>query len=233
MGGIGLLAAFGAGLASFLSPCVAPLLPGYLTMLSGSASGNNAASDRMRLFWPSLLFVLGFSLVFVTLGASASVFGDVLDEHRQVMMRVSGLVMILMGIVIIWGSRLPFMMRERRFHPTRQSFTPAETLLMGMAFGFGWTPCFGPILASILVYTSTAETVREGTLLLTAYSFGLGVPFLVAGLGLGQFQRGVRAISRHGGAIVAVSGGALILIGALFVSGQMVRLAAAGQRMLG
>jgi cytochrome c-type biogenesis protein len=233
MGGVGLLAAFGAGIASFLSPCVAPLLPGYLTMLSGSTGAVTQAGSRMRLFWPSLLFVLGFSLVFVTLGASASVFGDVLDSYRQPLTRISGLVMILMGIVILWGSRLPFMMRERRFHLSRQTFTPAETLLLGMAFGFGWTPCFGPILASILVYTSTAETVREGTLLLAAYSLGLGVPFLAAGLGLGQFQRGVKALSRHGGTIVAVSGGALIVIGVLFVSGQMFRLASASQRLLG
>lgn len=233
MGGIGLLAAFGAGIASFLSPCVAPLLPGYLTMLSGSSGGVAQEGNRLRLFWPSLLFVLGFSLVFITLGASASVFGDVLASYRQPLTRLSGLVMILMGIVIIWGARLPFMMRERRFHLSRQTFTSSETLLLGMAFGFGWTPCFGPILASILVYTSTADTVREGTMLLTAYSFGLGVPFLAAGLGLGQFQQAVRAMTRHGGAIVAVSGGALIAIGALFLTGQMFRLAIAGQRLLG
>jgi cytochrome c-type biogenesis protein len=234
MGSIGLLAAFGAGIASFISPCVAPLLPGYLTMLSGSTGGVATASDnRLRLFWPSLIFVLGFSLVFVTLGASASVFGDVMASYRQGLMRLSGVVMVLMGVVVIWGSRLPFMMRERRFHLSRQSFTPAETLLMGMAFGFGWTPCFGPILASILVYTSTAETVREGTLLLAAYSLGLGVPFLAAGLSLGQFQRGVRALSRHGGTIVAVSGAALIVIGVLFMTGQMYRLAVAGQRLVG
>lgn len=232
MGGIGLLAAFGAGIVSFLSPCVAALVPGYLTMLSGSASSVERAANRMRLFWMSLLFVLGFSLVFVTLGASVSVFGNLLATYRQPLTRISGTMMILMGIVIIWGARMPFMMRERRFHLSRQTFTPAETLLMGMAFGFGWTPCFGPILASILVYTSTADTVREGTLLLAAYSLGLGVPFLVAGLSLGQFQRGLTAMSRHGGAIVAVSGGALIAVGVLFVTGQMFRIAIATQRLL-
>ncbi len=102
-----------------------------------------------------------------------------------------------------------------------------------MAFGFGWTPCFGPILASILVYTSTADTVRHGTLLLAIYSLGLGVPFLLAGLGLGQLQAVIRAVSRHGNIVIGVSGAALIILGVLFVSGQMFHLAIAGQRVLG
>jgi cytochrome c-type biogenesis protein len=105
-------------------------------------------------------------------------------------------------------------------------------LLLGMAFGFGWTPCFGPILASILVYTSTAETVREGTLLLTAYSLGLGVPFLVAGLGLGQMQQVVRWVGRHAGAVVVFSGVTMIMLGTLFVTGQMFRLAIYGQKVM-
>lgn len=230
---VGLLAAFGAGLLSFLSPCVAPLLPGYLALISGATGGVVTRSQRLRLFWSSVLFVAGFSLVFISLGASASVFGDVLDTWRQTLARVSGAVMIVMGLVILWGVRLPFLMRERRFHPSPRSFSASETLLIGMAFGFGWTPCFGPILASILVYTSTAETVREGTLLLASYSLGLGVPFLLVGLGLGQFQRFVRSVGRHARVVVSVSGVSLIVIGALFASGQMFRLALAGQRLLG
>jgi cytochrome c-type biogenesis protein len=224
---VGLLAAFGAGLLSFLSPCVAPLLPGYLTLVSGTTDG----SDRMRLFRTSLIFVAGFSLVFISLGASASVFGDLLTAWRQPLARISGIVMIVMGLVILWGARAPWLMRERRFHPTPRSFTSSETLLLGMAFGFGWTPCFGPILASILIYTSTAETVGEGTLLLAAYSVGLGLPFLLVGFGLGHFQRFVRAVGRHAGAVVSFSGATLILIGALFASGQMFRIAIAGQRL--
>jgi cytochrome c-type biogenesis protein len=230
---VGLLAAFGAGVLSFLSPCVAPLLPGYLALISGTTDGAQTTDQRLRLFWSSALFVAGFSLVFVSLGASASVFGDLLDTWRQTLARVSGVVMILMGVVILWGMRLPFLMRERRFHPTARSFSASETLLLGMAFGFGWTPCFGPILASILVYTSTAETVREGTLLLGVYSLGLGVPFLLVGLSLGQFQRFVRSVGQHARVVVSLSGASLILIGALFVSGQMFRLALAGQRLLG
>jgi cytochrome c-type biogenesis protein len=140
--------------------------------------------------------------------------------------------MILMGLVIIWGARMPFLMRERRFHFTPRSFTASEVLLLGMAFGFGWTPCFGPILASILVYTSTAETVREGTLLLAAYSLGLGLPFLLAGLGLGQLQGLLRAVRRHAQLVVSGSGATLILLGLLFVSGQMYHIAIAGERLL-
>jgi cytochrome c-type biogenesis protein len=228
---VGLFAAFGAGVFSFLSPCVAPLLPGYLSMISGSAAGVVTSNrGRLRLFWPSLLFVLGFSLVFVTLGASVSVFGDMLAPYRRTMMQISGLVMILMGAVILWGARLPFMMRERRFHLTPRHFSSSEILLLGMAFGFGWTPCFGPILASILVYTSTVDTVRHGTLLLSAYSLGLGIPFLLVGLGLGQFQKFARSVGRYSRAIVTFSGASLIAIGLLFVTGQMFRLAIAGQK---
>jgi cytochrome c-type biogenesis protein len=227
---IGLLTAFGAGVFSFLSPCVAPLLPGYLTMLSGSAAGEQRS--KLRLFWPSALFVLGFSLVFISLGASASVFGDLLAEYRRPLTQVSGAVMILMGAVILWGSRMPFFMRERRFHFTPREFSPSEILLLGMAFGFGWTPCFGPILASILIYTSTVDTVRQGTLLLTAYSLGLGIPFLLVGLGLGQFQQVARAAGRYAPAIVTVSGATLVVLGVLFVSGQMFRIAIVGQRVL-
>ncbi|HUG15988.1 MAG TPA: cytochrome c biogenesis protein CcdA [Thermomicrobiales bacterium] len=228
-----MFAAFGAGVVSFLSPCVAPLLPGYLSMISGSVAGASTTSrDRLRLFWSSLVFVLGFSLVFVTLGASVSVFGDLLASQRRTMMQVSGAVMILMGAVILWGARFPFMMRERRLRLTPRHFSLSEILLLGMAFGFGWTPCFGPILASILVYTSTVDTVRHGTLLLTAYSIGLGIPFLLVGLGLGQFQQFARSVGRHARAIVTFSGVSLIAVGLLFVSGQMFRLAIAGQKLL-
>lgn len=230
---VGLLAAFLAGLVSFISPCVAPLLPGYLTMISGTTgSGGYTSAGRGRLFWSSVVFVTGFTLVFVALGASAPVFGDALRVHRRGVAQIAGLLMVAMGLVVLWGARAPLLMRERRFRYTPRSFTSAEVLLLGMAFGFGWTPCFGPILASILVYSSTADTVRRGALLLTAYSLGLGLPFLLAGLGLQRLQQLVRAISRHGHAVASVSGAALVALGVLFFTGQMFQLAIAGQRLM-
>lgn len=231
---IGLLGAFGAGVVSFLSPCVAPLVPGYLALISGSASvAPGRSSRRFRLFKTSLLFVLGFSLVFVTLGASMSIFGDFLfAEYRQQMARVAGFFMILMGIVLLWGFRVPFLMRERKYHLSPHRFTASETLLLGMAFGAGWTPCFGPILASILAFTSTVEGVHQGTLLLTAYSLGLGLPFLIAGLSLDQFQRLVGALVRRMRAVTAVSGVAMLVIGFVFLSGRSYQVAITTQKIM-
>jgi cytochrome c-type biogenesis protein len=233
---VGLLTAFVAGLASFLSPCVAPLLPGYLTMISGSAGfggqPSGANQSRLRLFWPSALFVAGFSLVFVSLGASASLFGDALQVHRRGLGQLAGVVMIAMGLVVLWGAQAPWLLRERRFHMAPRDFTRSEVLLLGMAFGFGWTPCFGPILASILVYSSTVDTVQRGALLLAVYSLGLGAPFLVAGLGLSRLQRLVAAIGKRANIVASVSGAALVGLGALFVTGQMFQLAIASQRLM-
>lgn len=230
----GLFAAFGAGVVSFLSPCVAPLVPGYLTLITGSAGDEQDPTARRRRFlWPSVVFVLGFTLVFVTLGASASVFGTFLDDYRREMVQVSGLVMLVMGLLVLWGFRVPFLMREHKLQITPRRFTSSETLLMGMVFGLGWTPCFGPILASILVFTSTVEGVRQGTLLLFAYSLGLGLPFILAGLGLSQFQQVVRFFTRRAQLVGAVSGVTLVALGALFMSGQVFRIAIVSQRLLG
>lgn len=229
----GLLAAFGAGVISFLSPCVAPLVPGYLTLITGSAGdAPDHSGRRWRFLWPSIVFVLGFTLVFVTLGASASVFGTFLDDYRRELIQVSGVVMLGMGLVVLWGFRVPFLMRERKLHVTPRHFTSSETLLMGMVFGLGWTPCFGPMLASILVVTSTVEGVQQGTLLLFAYSLGLGLPFIIAGLGLSQFQQVVRFFTRRAQIVGTISGVTLVALGVLFMSGQVFRIAITSQRLM-
>ncbi|MFW6074232.1 MAG: cytochrome c biogenesis CcdA family protein [Chloroflexota bacterium] len=225
---VGLAAAFVGGLLSFLSPCVAPLMPGYLALISGNASSSSSRTpvNRHPLFITSLVFVAGFSLVFIALGAAASVFGNVFfSEYRQGLARVAGVVMIAMGLILLWGFRLPFFSAERKFHIQPRKFTHPETLLLGMAFGFGWTPCFGPILASILTLSSTVDGVRDGTVLLAAYSMGLGVPFLLLGLGLSRTRQLLNALNRHMGVVVVVSGVILVGVGALFASGQVFRIA--------
>lgn len=231
---LSLLTAFGGGLASFLSPCVAPLVPGYLALISGAAGASpSSPGERYRVFTTSALFVAGFSLVFVALGASVSAFGDLFfADYRQDVARVSGALMILMGVVLLWGFRFPFLMAERKLHYEPRSFTNSETLLLGMAFGFGWTPCFGPILASILAYTSTVEGVRQGTALLIAYSLGLGLPFLVAGLSMSRFRRLLSFFTRHMRVVVTFSGITLIAVGTLFVTGEVFRIAIVSQRFL-
>ena len=230
---IGLLGAFGGGVLSFISPCVAPLVPGYLAMISGSMSSSDESRNRWNLLATSAVFVAGFSLVFVALGASASAFGNLIfADYRREMAQIAGILMIGMGLVLLWGFRLPFFMAERKFHFTPRRFTHSETLLIGMAFGFGWTPCFGPILASILALTSTVDGVREGTVLLAAYSLGLGLPFLLAGLGLGSFQRAMRVLTRHMGVVVASSAAVMIFVGVLFATGQVFRIALETQRWM-
>ncbi len=232
-GQLGLIVAFVAGILSCASPCVAPLIPGYLALLSG-AGGAQARTTRgpdWRLLRTSALFVAGFTLVFVTLGVSAATFGGLLDAHRRQLARASGVVMLLMGVAMLGLFRLPGLLRERRWHPEPHTFRASETLLLGMAFGFGWTPCFGPVLAVILAYSSSAATVRHGAALLFAYALGLGLPFLLLGAGASWFERWSRGLRRYAGAMSAASGLVLIAIGWLFVTERFFYLSIATQRL--
>jgi cytochrome c-type biogenesis protein len=231
--GIGIFAAFFAGVLSFISPCVAPLVPGYLSLISGTTiTADTAASkNSWKVLTASLFFVAGFTLVFVVMGASASALGGLIDEHRRLINRIAGVIMIVMGLFIIGVLRVPWMYRERRFHPeVKRTLTRSETVLLGMAFGFGWTPCIGPLLASILIYSSAAETVGRGTILLLAYSLGLGLPFIVVGVGVGRALGAMRWVTRHYRAVSAVSGGTLVLIGALFLTDRFFYFSIAAQR---
>jgi len=229
---VGFTVAFLAGVVSCLSPCIAPLIPGYLALLSGTATDGRTKAGRIdwQLLGTSAVFVAGFTLVFVTLGAAASAGGGLLDEYRRPMVRISGGLMILMGFVMLGALRLPWLVRERRWHIEPRRFRTSETLLIGMAFGLGWTPCFGPVLAVILAYTSTAETVREGTLLLTAYALGMGLPFLLLGVGVGWFDRFARMLRRHSGVMTALSGLTMLVLGGLFVTDRFFYITIAVQR---
>ncbi len=232
--GLSLFAAFGAGVVSFVSPCVAPVVPGYLSLISGvTIDGKKQDSDAIRrLLVASLVFVSGFTLVFVALGVSAGSVGGLLQQHRLLMNRLSGIFMILAGLFVVGLFQLPWLYRERRFHPSySRSLTRSETLLLGMAFGFGWTPCIGPLLVSILVYASASDTAARGTLLLLAYSLGLGLPFILVGVGIGRLLGALRWITRHYQIISALSGATLIVTGLLFVTNRFFYLNVMSQRM--
>ncbi|MCC6173681.1 MAG: cytochrome c biogenesis protein CcdA [Chloroflexi bacterium] len=219
--------AFAAGLLSFLSPCVVPIVPGYLSLVSGVAIGSAPCTPRQteRVTIASVLFVLGFSLVFVTLGAAASVLGGYFEGLKPGLARVAGLLMIVMGLFVLGVVRLPFLYRERRFQFIDRPYGPLGTVLIGMAFGLGWTPCIGPVLGSILLYAGAVETARDGALLLLAYSLGLGVPFVLAALALSRAINALGWARRHMPVLNAASGGLLVVLGLLFVSNQTYLLA--------
>jgi cytochrome c-type biogenesis protein len=220
---IGWLIAFGAGLLSFLSPCVAPLVPGYLSFLAGSAGVGVASSrgETERVLTVSLLFVLGFSFVFVLLGAGAALFGGLLETYRPLLNRLAGLVMIGMGLAIAGLIRASWLNQERRFHLIDRSYGPLGTLLLGMAFAFGWTPCVGPVLATILLYAGASQTVQAGALLLLVYSLGLGVPFVLVGLSWSRALGLLSWAKRHGGALNLASGSLLVGLGLLFLTNRV------------
>jgi cytochrome c-type biogenesis protein len=215
-GQVGIAAAFGAGVVSFLSPCVLPLIPGYVSFITGMSLGDLQAPRRRAavVLVPSALFVAGFTLVFVALGASASMLGSLLVAYRAPLARVSGVVIFVLGFLMLGVVRVPWLSGEARFDMARaRSFGRWASLLAGMAFAFGWTPCVGPILGSILVLAGQSAQVGTGALLLLAYSLGLGVPFLLVALLLGRLAGALSWLKRHSLAIDRVAGVILMVLG--------------------
>ena len=218
------LAAFGAGLLSFLSPCVLPLIPGYVSVITGftPAELSESKPSLARVLMPSLLFVAGFTFVFVALGASASLLGSLLAPYKSILSRVSAGLIILMGILMLGVIKLPGLYGEKRFDmASARSLGSAAPPVMGMAFAFGWTPCVGPILASILAIAGTSSDVSKGTLLLLVYSAGLAVPFLLVGLFFGKARGTMRFLSRHSLTLNRVAGSLLIVMGVLRATGRL------------
>jgi cytochrome c-type biogenesis protein len=234
---VGWALAFAAGLLSFFSPCVVPIVPGYLSLVSGVAIGAEPVSRRQteRVTIASVLFILGFTVVFVALGATAALLGDLLEGSRPTFTRVAGLLMIVMGLLLVGLIRLPLLQRDYRVHFIDRPYGPVGTVLIGMAFGFGWTPCIGPVLASILLYAGTAETAQQGALLLLVYSLGLGVPFMGAALALSRAVDALGWVRRRLRTLNLISGGLLMVLGALFLFNQsylLAYLSLASQRLL-
>jgi cytochrome c-type biogenesis protein len=188
-------------------------------------------SETERLLTASLLFVLGFTTVFVVLGAGAALFGGTLDAARPQLARIGGLTMILMGLLVAGFIPLPWLYRERRIALIDRPIGPLGTLAVGMAFALGWTPCIGPMLATILLYSGAIETVERGALLLAFYALGLGLPFILVGMGWGRALGLLGWARRHGRAVSLGSGALLAGLGILFVSNQVFYLSLAAQRL--
>jgi cytochrome c-type biogenesis protein len=223
-----LLAAFAAGFLSFVSPCVLPLIPGYISFVSGISveemrAGGEAtlSTSRLQVFVTSLAFVIGFSLVFVALGASATAIGKFMFARLPLFSKVAGAVLIVFGLHTMGVFRLAFLDTEKRVHAQRKPAGPLGAVLVGIAFAFGWTPCIGPILGGILAIAGSKNSVGEGVILLAVYSLGLGIPFLLTSLAINQFFGAAKRIRRYYHAIELTSGALLIVIGVLILSGQL------------
>ena len=225
-GNVSLLAAFAAGFLSFISPCVLPLIPGYISFVSGVSvdemrSDAPPAASRLQVFVTSLAFVIGFSLVFIALGASATAVGKFMFSKLPLLSKLAGVVLIIFGLHTMGVFRLAFLDTEKRVRQQRKPAGPLGAMLVGVAFAFGWTPCIGPILGGILAIAGSKNTVAEGVTLLAVYSLGLGIPFLITSLAINQFFGAAKRIRKYYHAIELTSGALLIVIGVLILTGQL------------
>ena len=220
---IGVGISFTAGILSFLSPCVLPLIPSYISFITGLSLEDVQRSRRVALV-NALLFIAGFTLVFLMLGATATILGRLLLQQREWVSRVGGVLVILLGLYLVGAFNLPLLARDRRVHIANKPLGHLGTFLVGMAFAAGWTPCIGPILGAVLTYTASAADLNRGLLLLFAYSLGLALPFLLAALMIERFMTTLQRYRKALAWTSKVSGALLILVGLLMVTGSMTLL---------
>ncbi len=220
---ISVLIAFSAGVLSFISPCVLPLVPSYITYITGVTfkdltDGEERGKVRWKTMLHSFLFILGFSTVFIVMGASASYLGQVLSRYQYWIMKGGGILIIILGIHFTGLINLPFLQVERRFELKKKPLGYLGSFLVGIVFAAGWTPCIGPILSTILLYASTTKNFTTGMFLLTIYSIGLGVPFFLSSLAFNSFLSAFERIRKYMKVVTIVSGFFLIAIGILFLT---------------
>jgi cytochrome c-type biogenesis protein len=214
-----------AGFLSFISPCVLPLIPGYISFVSGASldemRGPADSAARRKVFLTSVAFVAGFSLVFIALGASATAIGKLVARNLPLLSKIAGALIIVFGLHMMGVFRLALLDREKRAQTQRKPTSLGGAMLVGAAFALGWSPCIGPILAGILLIAGSKDTIAEGVLLLAIYSLGLGIPFLLTSLAIDRFFSVTAKIRKHYHAIEVFSGGLLVAIGLLIVTGQL------------
>ena len=223
---IELLIAFGAGLISFLSPCVLPLIPGYISFITGNSLNELLESKKINIR-PLILFTLGFSFVFIIFGAAASYLGQVLLQNSETLRIIAGLIIIIFSLQLIGIININFLNFEKKIY-TQKNNNILFSFIIGMAFGFGWTPCIGPILGSILALASTEETIFKAIILLSFYSLGLAIPFILSGYLMQRFlmfsknfKKNVNLVTKGGGVILLITG-ALILTNQLQILGYYI-----------
>lgn len=221
---------FGAGILSFLSPCVLPLVPPYLTYMGGATfeqlreDGAVAGTVWRRSVFTSLYFIMGFSVVFITLGATATLFGQVFRQALPYLTPLAGILIIAMGLHFLGVFRIGLLDRQMRHAGPSMASGPGGGFMLGLAFALGWTPCIGPVLSAILSVAASQESSWHGAGLLAVYSAGLGVPFLIAGVAIGPFLNFFNSFKKHLGVVEKVMGVILVITGVLFLTGQFTRI---------
>lgn len=220
---IGVATAFAAGVISFLSPCVLPLVPGYVSFVAGSSLEDlrDGQAPRLQALLLAITFVLGFSIVFIALGAGATYLGSLLLTYKYELGIVAGVIVVLFGLHMLGFTPFSLMDSEARFHLDVPGGRTLSALLLGIAFAFGWTPCIGPVLGAILALSASTADVSKGIMLLTVYSIGLGLPFLLAAVFTGTLLRGMRSLGRVGRRLQQGAGGLLVVMGLMMVTGQL------------
>ncbi len=226
-----IIPAFIAGLFTFLAPCTLPLVPAYLGFISGVSVDDlkdpaKAGSARRKIFLNGVLYVVGFSSIFILLGSLFGLGGSELSKHRILLSRIGGVFVIIFGLYMVGAAKLPifkFLQRERRFNPLKwlKPGSPVSSLIFGATFAFGWTPCVGPILGSILLLASSSASVGSGAFLLGVFSFGLALPFLIIAAGVGHAAQYIKKISKYLEVISIIGGIFLIILGYLVLTDQL------------
>ncbi len=223
------------GLLSFISPCVLPIIPGYISFISGFTLDEMKGDDpsaRRALLINSLVFIFGFTVIFVLMGAAATSIGKLLNENLQLISKIAGGIIVIFGLHMIGIFKIGFLNYEKRFHLQEKKLGVIGSFAVGAAFAFGWTPCIGPVLAGILAIASQQETVYQGILLLFVYSLGLGIPFFLTALSINKFFHVFNAIKKHFHTIEVIGGVMLVIVGILIFTGSLTIIASYLSRWL-
>ncbi|MBY0122830.1 cytochrome c biogenesis CcdA family protein [Bacillus sp. S/N-304-OC-R1] len=227
MNDIGILFALAGGLFSFFSPCVFPLLPAYITHLTGGKIEDSKLEvNRTKLYLRSIGFIVGFSLIFIALGASASFIGKILINYRVIIMQIAGLLITIFGLQMAGLLKFKFLMREKRIQSEQKSKNILSSVLLGMAFASGWSPCVGLALSSILLLASSSDTLVQGIFLLGAYSLGMAIPFFIISIVISYSLKTMRKINRYLSKLAVINGMVMVTLGILVLSGKMQKISA-------